>query len=403
MGTMGHPPSSEPPSRWRLIANPKLAIGCLIGVVALSATAVTLSLQADPPPSASPLARPPQGVAAIGRLEPKGEVIAVSAPTSSAGAKVEQLFVALGDQIQKGQTIATLDNHEKALRGLDLAQQQWRVAKMRVRQVEAGAKSGEIQAQSSRVEQLRRELEGQMASQSLSIQRLRYELRNARTECQRHSQLFTAGAISASQRDNICLLADTTNQQKLEAESQLQRIQLTLTQQINEAASNQTAVAEVRPIDVAVAKAEAQEALARVKQADADLALSIVRSPRDGQVLRVLTKGGERVFEKGIIELGNTQRMTVVAEVYETDVSRVRVGQKATINGHGIDKKLIGVVQEVGLTVDKKDLLGTDPAAASDARVLEVRIDLSRESSFIVKGMTNLQVDVLIHTKPTKL
>ena len=231
-------------------------------------------------------------------------------------------------------------------------------------------------------------MEGQIASQSLAIQRLGYELRNAKTECQRHSRLFSAGAISASQRDSICLVADTTSQQKLEAEAQLQRTQHTLMQQINEAASNQTAVAEVRPIDVALAKAEAQEAEARVKQAAADLALSTVRSPRNGQVLRVLTKGGERVSDKGIIELGNTRQMSVMAEVYETDISRVRVGQTATIIAPGIEKKLIGVVRDVGLTVGKKDVLGTDPAAASDARVLEVRIDLSP--------------DVLIHTDQTK-
>lgn len=399
---MGPPPSRQPPSRWQLPANPKLVIGCLIGVVALSASAVMVSLQADPPPPASALTVPPPGVAAVGRLEPQGEVVAVSAPASTGGAKVERLFVALGDQLREGQTIATLDNHEKALRGLELARQQWRVAEMRVRQVEAGAKTGEIQAQRSRVQQLRRELEGQIASQSLAIQRLGYELRNAKTECQRHSRLFSAGAISASQRDSICLVADTTSQQKLEAEAQLQRTQHTLMQQINEAASNQTAVAEVRPIDVALAKAEAQEAEARVKQAAADLALSTVRSPRNGQVLRVLTKGGERVSDKGIIELGNTRQMSVMAEVYETDISRVRVGQTATIIAPGIEKKLIGVVRDVGLTVGKKDVLGTDPAAASDARVLEVRIDLSPESSPIVKGMTNLQVDVLIHTDQTK-
>ena len=142
--------------------------------------------------------------------------------------------------------------------------------------------------------------------------------------------------------------------------------------------------------------AEVGEALANVKQAEANLALSIVRSPRDGPVLRVITKEGERVGEDGIIKLGNTNQMTVVAEVYETEVSRVRPGQKAIIKGDGLPMSLDGVVQEVGLTIDKKDLLGTDPAAASDARVLEVKIDLSPQSTRFVKGLTNLQVDVVI-------
>lgn len=395
--SMGETPSTNHPSWWPLPVSPKLAIGCLISLVALSGAAVTLSQPSAPPPS-TPRSKAPQGIAAIGRLEPKGEVIAVSAPVFAEAARVEQLFVSLGDQVKSGQKIATLDSHEKAVRAVELAKQQLRVTQMRLLQVEAGAKRGEILAQSSRVQQYRRELQGQIATQSLSIKRLAYEVRNAQTECQRYSGLFAAGAISASQRENVCLLADTTRQQKLEAEAQLQRTQQTLTQQINEAASSRAALAEVRPIDVAVARAEVEEALANVKQAEANLALSIVRSPGDGQVLRVITKEGERVGQDGIIKLGNTNQMTVVAEIYETDVSRLRRGQKAKIKGDGLPKSLDGVVEEIGLTIDKKDLLGTDPAAASDARVLEVKIDLSPQSTRVAKRLTNLQVDVVIDT-----
>ena len=397
--SMGDTPSTNTLSWWPLPPSPKLVIGGLIGLVALSATALTLT-QAGIPPPPGPRSTTPQGIAAIGRLEPKGEVIAVSAPMLAEAPRVERLFVGLGDQIKAGQMIATLDSHEKAVRSVELARQQVRVAQMRLLQVEAGAKTGEILAQTSRVQQYRRELQGQVASQSLSIKRLAYEVRNAQTECQRYNQLFSAGAISASQRENVCLLADTTRQQKLEAEAQLQRTQQTLTQQINEAASSRAALAEVRPIDVAVARAEVGEAIANVKQAEANMALSIVRSPRDGQVLRVITKAGEKVGQDGIIELGNTSQMTVVAEVYETEVSRIRRGQKATIKGDGLPITLDGIVEEVGLTIDKKDLLGTDPAAASDARVLEVKIDLSPLSTRYVKGLTNLQVDVVIDAGP---
>ena len=91
----------------------------------------------------------------------------------------------------------------------------------------------------------------------------------------------------------------------------------------------------------------------------------------------------------------------VVAEIYETDVHRVKVGQKATIYGQGLMQQLQGIVVEVGLRIGKKDLLGTDPAAASDARVVEVMINLKSEHSFKVKALTNLQVDVVIHDVPS--
>ena len=355
--------------QWPATDRRKLGALVFLGVLGLLVGSVIVArrLRHEPPPHASSLTPSPQGISAIGRVEPSGEVIRVSAPALMEGAKVEQLLVALGAQVRAGQVIAVLDNHDRLRRALDLSKQQWNVARLKLKKEEAGAKSGDIQAQTSRIEQLRRELKGQNASQSLAIKRLDYEVNNAQTECTRYARLFSAGAVSASQKETICLLSDTTQQQRLEARAELQRTQQTLSQQIQEARSSRAAIAEVRPTDVSVARAEVDEALANVKQMEANLAQSIVRSPRDGQILRVITKEGEKVGDDGIVELGNTKQMMVVAEIYETDVHRVKVGQKATIYGQGLMQQLQGIVVEVGLRIGKKDLLGTDPAAASDA------------------------------------
>jgi HlyD family secretion protein len=55
---------------------------------------------------------------------------------------------------------------------------------------------------------------------------------------------------------------------------------------------------------------------------------------------------------------------------------------------------LEGTVERVGLKVGKLDALGTDPAAKTDARVVEVEIRL--DDSAAVSGLTNLEVEVLI-------
>lgn len=398
-------------SHWPWSLSPKLGILCLCGVTLIFSASWLLlqsplfghsrSAPSPSPPPTPPFASSDQAIAAIGRVEPEGEIIAVSAPALVEGAKVDRLLVKLGDRVRRGQVIAILDNYERLSRELELSRQQLHVANMRLVQVRSGAKTADILAQASRVEELRRELEGQMASQSLSIRRLNYELRNAKIECSRYDQLFQAGAVSASQRDQICLLADTSQQEKLEAQAQLQRTQKTLAQKINEAQANQVAIAEVRPTDVSVAAAQVQEAWASVKHAEANLALSLVRSPRDGQILKVIAHEGEKIGNDGVVKLGNTDKMTVVAEVYETDVSRVKIGQKAIVNSQGLTQGLEGVVSEIGLTIGKQDVLGTDPAAASDARVLEVRISLSPESSRLARGLSNLQVDVVIHAGPS--
>jgi HlyD family secretion protein len=100
---------------------------------------------------------------------------------------------------------------------------------------------------------------------------------------------------------------------------------------------------------------------------------------------------------KGIVEIGNTNQMYVVAEVYENDINRVKLGQNATITQLNLPGELKGKVDRIGLLVAKKDVLSTDPAADIDARVVEVKIRLDTESSQRVTGLTNSKVRVAIN------
>lgn len=133
---------------------------------------------------------------------------------------------------------------------------------------------------------------------------------------------------------------------------------------------------------------------AQRERATAELALAVVRSPLDGQVLEVHARQGERVGPDGIAEIGRTQRMFAVAEVYETDIGRVRVGQPATVTSPALTAPLRGHVDRIGLKVGKKDVLSVDPAAKTDARVVEVEILL--DDSAPAAGLTHLAVDVVI-------
>lgn len=133
---------------------------------------------------------------------------------------------------------------------------------------------------------------------------------------------------------------------------------------------------------------------AKRDRAAAELELTIVRSPVDGQVLQVHARQGERVGPEGIAEIGKTQKMTVIAEVYETDIARVHVGQRATVTSPALPGPVQGSVDRIGLKVGKKDVLSVDPAAKTDARVIEVEIVL--DDSRQVASLTNLEVDVVL-------
>ena len=140
-------------------------------------------------------------------------------------------------------------------------------------------------------------------------------------------------------------------------------------------------------------------ALANLAAAHADLALAEVRSPSAGKVLAVHARAGERVGPEGILELGRTDEMFAIAEVYETDIGRIREGQAATITSPALPRALTGKVERIGLMVAKMDVLGTDPVAKTDARVVEVDVLLDEGQD--ARDLIYLQVTVEIYPGPT--
>lgn len=139
----------------------------------------------------------------------------------------------------------------------------------------------------------------------------------------------------------------------------------------------------------------AAAAAAARTRAEAALDRAVVRAPVAGRVLAIHARAGERVGSDGIAELGRVDAMYAVAEVYETDVGRVRVGQRATITSAAIAGELTGAVERIGMLVGKDDVLDVDPLADADTRVVEVEVRL--DDGARVAALTRLQVDVTIH------
>jgi len=370
-------------------------------------------------------------IVADGRLEPQGEVILLSAPFSMERARVEKLFVERGDWVKAGNTVAILDSHAIMQAALQNALKQEKIALTRLQQVKSGAKTGDIAAQKAKIFQTKAELKGQIAtqeakiatlraqlagersSQMATVERIQAELKHASRECDRYRNLRSNGAVSMSQMESICLQQDTTQEQLQEAQANLNRIinsgqeeikeatgnlartKATLKKEIEQTAATYDATAEVRTVDVAVAEAELAAARTAVQQAQANVDLTLVKSPLDGQVLEIHARPGE-MANQGIVDLGRTNRMFVVAEVYETDIGRVKLEQKVEVKSPALREPLEGKVSEIGWQVGKKDVLNDDPVIAADARVVKVRVLLNEESSQRAAKLTNLKVDTFI-------
>ncbi len=144
------------------------------------------------------------------------------------------------------------------------------------------------------------------------------------------------------------------------------------------------------------ARMELDIAQADLAAARAQLELAVVRAPMRAQILEIHAYPGERVGVEGIMELGRTDRMYAVAEVYETDITQVEVGQSARVITSAMDEPLTGKVERISLKVGRLDAVGTDPIAKTDARVVEVFILLDDPAA--VARFTNMQVKVEIQT-----
>ena len=152
---------------------------------------------------------------------------------------------------------------------------------------------------------------------------------------------------------------------------------------------------EIRPSDVELAELELRSAMAAADRTRAELDLSIVKSPMRAQVLKINTREGEEIGPAGLLELGQTDQMYVVAEVYETDIGKVRIGGRATITGDILDASIEGTVDRISRQVQKNEVLPLDPTEFAAARVVKVHIRL--DESEPVAGLIHGRVSVQFH------
>ncbi|MBC1236562.1 ABC exporter membrane fusion protein [Nostoc sp. 2RC] len=331
-------------------------------------------------------------VTALGRLEPQGETINLSAPTANNGNRVEKLLVKEGDRVKAGQIIAILDNRDRLLAAYQQAQEDVKVAQGKLAITKAGAKTGEINAQRAEIDRLEAQRQGDIDAQVATVARLTSELTNAQTQYNRYQSLYQEGAISAADRDTRQLSLETAQKNLQEAKAVLARIQSTSPAQLNQAKANLDRIAEVRPVDVKQNQVEIDRAIAAMKQAEAELNQASVRSPINGEILEIHTRAGEVVGNDGIVEIGQTQRMYAVAEVYQSDISDVKIGQKVRVTSDSIPGELLGKVERIGSQVKRQTIVNTDPSTNIDGRVIEVHVALDAASSQKAAKFTNLQI-----------
>ncbi len=265
--------------------------------------------QAAPSAALAPAPAPLEAVSALGTLEPSGDIRRLAAPTSAMGGspRLLSLQVEEGQQVQKGQLLATFDSRPK--------------------------------------------LQADLAAVNARIESLQVQIRMQRREVERYQSAANSGAAAL-------VLLEEKKDELVQLQGQL------------------------------------REALAQRRGLQVDLADSELRAPLSGTVLKIHSRAGERPDGEGVLELGAGDQMEAVAEVYESDINRVKLGQtvKLVSENGGFSGSLQARVIRIAPQVRQRAVLSTDPTGDADARVVEVRLAIDPADAAKVRDLAGLKV-----------
>jgi HlyD family secretion protein len=362
-----------------------------------------------PPQAGVAQAAPVTAVVALGRLEPEGEVIKLSVPNAQ-DSRVNRLLVKEGDRVQTNQIIAVLQGIDRREADLRDAEADVRLRSAELTKVQQGdAKKAQLAAQSATIARLEAQLDTQLQQRRAAIANAAAVLKNAHQTYQRRRSLYQAGGIPRADLDTAQRELETAQATLTERQADLAQSDRTLRAEITQEQARRSEMKEVRPIDVEIAQAQLEKAKIAIVQRRANLEDVQVRSPVNGQILRINTRVGEQVnTAQGIMEIAKTDRMFATAEVSENDIGKIKRGQSAAIASEysGFSGEIQGVVEHVGLQIGRRTQQeagasgGTtgSPTMDQNARVVIVKIRINKKDNAKVAAFTNMQVRVKINT-----
>ena len=120
---------------------------------------------------------------------------------------------------------------------------------------------------------------------------------------------------------------------------------------------------------------------ARLDSAKTAREQSLVRSPLDGIVVQIYTRQGERVSHNGIAKVVDLSQLRVLADVDEVHLGRVVAGGKVNVTFRGSPTVYKGKIARIAPTVKRMQRIEPDGATSTDARVVQVEIELDDPSS----------------------
>lgn len=307
-------------------------------------------------------------VGAQGRIEPADGLVSVGAMP---GEVLTDLLVSLGDSVEAGTEVARLKGEELRALEYEAACLQRDESRARVEAQRAVATATLAEADVGVEQAAAAELE--CVAQEAKIEAARENARIAHQEVARLTGL----------EPRLVPEQALVRKHQLAAQADLEiRLQQMALERMVSAASlgRRVAAARRESARANLVLAEAAGSLTGLEKAAEAARLrrdgARVLAPIAGRVIDIGMREGEVVGRLPIMRIADVSRMQVIAEVYETDVQSLRVGQRAEARSRAIDGVIKGRIAQIGTLVSPRDLQELGMPATPERRVVDVRIDI---------------------------
>jgi HlyD family secretion protein len=143
-------------------------------------------------------------------------------------------------------------------------------------------------------------------------------------------------------------------------------------------------------------RADISAAEAEVLRASKQLHAAEIRSPLDGNLIRIYSWPGMKETDQGLALVGRTGDMQVWAQVFQSDVPRLRIGQiaRVTPESGGFSGSLRASLASIIGVVSARDLFATNANNDVNARVVLVKLNLDPADRERVSRLSGLNVTV---------
>ncbi|MFI2743861.1 HlyD family secretion protein [Zhouia sp. PK063] len=302
---------------------------------------------------------------------------------------IQKVYVTDNQNVKKGDTLFVIDDQDYIVQ-LEQAQAKLAAAEsqLAVSQASVGSYQANAAASSSEVK-----------SATGNIETAKIKLWRATNDYNRYKNLYDNHSITAQQYEQA-LAAKQEAEQELKI---LENRQKASASQKN-AAFSQTEISEKQ---VTVAEANVKSAQAALDAAKLNLGYTIVTAPIDGQLSDVDLQPGQFVSQgQSLFYLVNTTTKWVVANFKETQLDKMRVGQKVTLEVDSYPgEEFEGVVAAFSpATGAKFSLLPPDNATGNFVKTVQrlpVKINFTKnnDAEKLSRLRSGMNVEVDVHLK----